>query len=78
MEKVEFIRFYLTGSISLFHLIAKVDDSDDELAVADSDMLTLDPITKQTMTDPVRIKQCGHTFERSSIVSLLKNKRHIR
>jgi hypothetical protein len=51
---------------------------DDELAIVDADVLTVDPITKQTMTDPVRIKQCGHTFERKSIMSLLKNRRHIK
>lgn len=51
---------------------------DDELAIVDAETLTVDPITKQRMTDPVCIKQCGHTFEKSSIMSLLKNRHHIR
>jgi hypothetical protein len=51
---------------------------DDELRITGVEVLTVDPITKQTMTDPVRIKQCGHTFERSSIMSLLKNRRNIK
>jgi hypothetical protein len=51
---------------------------DVELAIVDAEVLTVDPITKQTMTDPVRIKQCGHTFERKSITSLLKNRRRIK
>jgi len=64
-------------STSLFCLTVE-NGGDDELAITDNQVLTVDPITKQMMTDPVRIKQCGHTFERSSIMSLLKNRTHIK
>ncbi|PNF31677.1 hypothetical protein B7P43_G15139 [Cryptotermes secundus] len=60
-------------------LLMKAEVSgDDELTLVDAETLTVDPITKQRMTDPVRIKQCGHTFEKRSIMSLLKKRPHIR
>jgi hypothetical protein len=75
---VALVRCYcVPASNALLCLTAEVH-GDDELAIVDAEVLTVDPITKQTMTDPVRIKQCGHTFERKSIMSLLKNRRHIK
>ncbi|XP_021924448.1 E3 SUMO-protein ligase NSE2-like isoform X2 [Zootermopsis nevadensis] len=59
-------------------LLLQAEVGDDELMIMGSEVLNVDPITKQMMTDPIRIKQCGHTFERSSIMSLLKNRRHIK
>jgi len=52
------------------------EDEDDGCSImSTSVMSTLDPITRKPMSDPVRNKKCGHTYEKSSILELMKQGR---
>ena len=46
------------------------DGSDTE----DNQISTLDPVTNQTMIDPVKNTICGHSYERSTIARLMQKK----
>ena len=51
------------------------DSSEAECDESDTDneqVCTLDPVTNQTMTDPVKNSICGHSYERSSITRLMQ------
>ncbi|KAK2722183.1 hypothetical protein QYM36_002664 [Artemia franciscana] len=45
-----------------------------EAVITEAIVSTFDPITKQPMVDPVKGAKCGHTYERSSIIELIKRK----
>lgn len=50
------------------------DDGEDGLMVFDVQISTMDPITMREMTDPVKSSKCGHAYEKSSMLEILKNK----
>lgn len=53
----------------------RVDDEDEDgFMVADVQISTMDPFTMKEMTDPVKSNKCGHAFEKSSMMQVLKNK----
>ena len=49
----------------------KVTQDDGGEIIATEMVSTMDPITRQEMTDPVRNTLCGHTYERNSILQLV-------
>jgi SUMO ligase MMS21 Smc5/6 complex component len=51
------------------------EDDDACSIMSSSHISTRDPITKQPMTDPVKNKKCGHTYEKKSILELMLNSR---
>ena len=58
-------------------LVGNDNDDDSEAECDESDtendqVSTLDPVTNQTMTDPVKNTICGHSYERSSITRLMQ------
>jgi len=60
---------------------SSLDESEageDGLLVSEVQISSIDPISKMEMVDPCKSKNCGHTFEKSSILTLLKNKIEIR
>ncbi|KAL1465491.1 hypothetical protein WDU94_005058 [Cyamophila willieti] len=58
----------------------RVDDlCSNDFEVEESDMNFLDPITKQTIKQPVKSQICGHIFDRDSIDSMFRGRdTHIR
>lgn len=54
------------------------DDEEDEPQMTQVLVNTTDPITKLEMKDPVMSSKCKHSFERNSIMSLLKDKARVR
>lgn len=52
-----------------------LEGQDDDIVMTQAAVSTQDPITKLTMTDPVKNLLCGHVYERNSILELVrKNK----
>ena len=55
-------------------------DENDELSASEGEesdtenegINTLDPVTNQTIVDPVKNTTCGHSYEKSSITRLMK------
>nr|XP_027232637.1 E3 SUMO-protein ligase NSE2-like [Penaeus vannamei] len=48
------------------------DNEDGDLIVTQQEVNLIDPISMKRMTDPVRNKICGHVYERSSVVKMIK------
>ncbi|XP_069678610.1 uncharacterized protein [Periplaneta americana] len=70
---------YITFKNNIERILKQVDvDIDEDIAITESDVNTIDPITKRPIQDPVRIRLCGHVFDRMSIMSILKGKHNIR
>ncbi|XP_071551557.1 uncharacterized protein [Panulirus ornatus] len=53
---------------------SNADDSE-ELVTTQHSINIIDPISKKVMTDPVRNKHCGHVYDRSSVVDMIKVKK---
>ncbi|XP_042870386.1 E3 SUMO-protein ligase NSE2-like [Penaeus japonicus] len=51
------------------------DEGDGDLIVTQQEVNLIDPISMKQMTDPVRNKICGHVYERSSVVNMIKQNR---
>ncbi|XP_063597078.1 E3 SUMO-protein ligase NSE2-like [Penaeus indicus] len=51
------------------------DNEDGDLIVTQQEVNLFDPISMKRMTDPVRNKVCGHVYERSSVVNMIKQNR---
>ncbi|XP_047491925.1 E3 SUMO-protein ligase NSE2-like [Penaeus chinensis] len=51
------------------------DNEDGDLIVTQQEVNLIDPISMKRMTDPVRNKICGHVYERSSVVNMIKQNR---
>ncbi|KAI5711907.1 hypothetical protein M8J75_004179 [Diaphorina citri] len=50
------------------------DVTSNEFEVEESDMNFLDPITKQTIKQPVKSQICGHVFDKDSIDSMFRGR----
>ncbi|RUS69383.1 hypothetical protein EGW08_022856 [Elysia chlorotica] len=55
-------------------LVGDADDSQGDLAMTEVDVNTRCPYTGCTMEDPVRNKQCGHVYDRTGILTYIKQK----
>ncbi|XP_011162367.1 E3 SUMO-protein ligase NSE2 [Solenopsis invicta] len=55
-----------------------VDDTDADLRLTDSQVNVIDPITKTRMTNPVRNAVCGHTYDKESLVAMLRKNKNTR
>lgn len=53
-------------------------DPDCDIVTAGSTQSLVDPFTKRQMTDPVKNNQCGHSYERVTILAVLQKKKQIR
>ncbi|KAM4688897.1 E3 SUMO-protein ligase NSE2-like [Discoglossus pictus] len=49
-------------------------DVDEDIAVSQSQMNFMCPITQLEMTNPVKNKVCGHTYEREAIERMIQNR----
>lgn len=54
-----------------FHVEAGEDSDSDDIQIARQTESYKCPITQREFTDPVRVSQCGHTFERDAILQLV-------
>ena len=56
-----------------------MDDDDEEMledvAVTQQEVNTKCPYTGQEMTNPVKNKLCGHSYDRDGIMALIKNRK---
>lgn len=62
---------------SLMRLISAQDlnpDDNEEIVAVSQNINNIDPITKLPIVEPVKNKICGHVYEKSSIMQLLKRK----
>ncbi|XP_059476540.1 E3 SUMO-protein ligase NSE2-like [Neocloeon triangulifer] len=56
----------------------QTEAGEDGLLVSEFQVSTVCPISRKKMTDPYKSKACKHTFDKESILALLKNKTNIR
>jgi SUMO ligase MMS21 Smc5/6 complex component len=63
------------GGAANRHIVDDDDeDGEDGLTVFDVQISTMDPFTMKEMIEPVKSNKCGHAYEKSSILGVLKNK----
>lgn len=53
-------------------LIGGDEDDDEEIRMVKTNRNVIDPISKQRMTDPVKNTECGHSYEKSVVLQLIK------
>lgn len=55
--------------------IDKNMEQDDEIQATQEDINILDPFTKKEMINPVRHVPCGHVYEKTTILQLIKERK---
>ena len=55
-----------------------MDDDGDELAVTGQTIQTIDPYSKREFVDPVKNIRCNHSYEKDTIMEVIRNHRDSR
>lgn len=50
----------------------RVSEGDEDLLITQNTISTIDPISKVRMVDPVKNKNCGHHYEKSVVLQMIK------
>ncbi|XP_074842770.1 E3 SUMO-protein ligase NSE2 [Carettochelys insculpta] len=53
-----------------------IEQIDEDIAVTQSQMNFICPITQMEMENPVRNKVCGHTYEKAAILKIIQHREH--
>ncbi|XP_066970197.1 E3 SUMO-protein ligase NSE2-like [Macrobrachium rosenbergii] len=53
----------------------KIFTAEDDLVATEEEVNIIDPITKTRMTEPVRNRICGHVYEKSSVLQMIRQKK---